>query len=180
MAQSSARRERAGFAACKWGVFRPGGQKAPQRSQDLACVRAVIDGIADCNLSHPVGQRILIADDDREMRRVLRDMLRSTGAEIEEASNGKDLLGCLSNGERFDLVITDLRMPAPTGLQVMRMARTAGNEIPFILITAFGDDEVRTALTEVPNAFMLDKPFAPPALLNCVASALSAHRRSPS
>jgi CheY-like chemotaxis protein len=125
------------------------------------------------------GQRILIADDDREMRRVLRDMLRSTGAEIQEASSGHDLLGCLSNGERFDLVITDLRMPAPSGLQVIKMTRTAGNEIPFILITAFGDEDVRTALDGVPNAFMLDKPFAPPALLTCVASALS-NRRSPS
>jgi CheY-like chemotaxis protein len=123
------------------------------------------------------GERILIADDDREMRRVLRDMLRSIGAEISEASSGQDLLGCLTNGERFDLVITDLRMPALSGLQVIRMARTAGNEIPFILITAFGDEEVRTALSQVPNAFMLDKPFAPPALLDCVASAL-AHRSS--
>jgi CheY-like chemotaxis protein len=119
------------------------------------------------------GQRILIADDDREMRRVLRDMLRSTGAEISEAANGQDLLGCLTAGGQFDLVITDLRMPAPTGLQVMMAARTAGNEIPFILITAFGDEEVRMALSQVPNAFMLDKPFAPPALLNCVASALA-------
>ena len=118
------------------------------------------------------GQRILIADDDREMRRVLRDMLRSTGAEISEAASGQDLLGCLATGGQFDLVITDLRMPAPSGLQVMLMARTAGNEIPFILITAFGDEEVRLALSRVPNAFMLDKPFAPPALLHCVASAL--------
>jgi len=118
------------------------------------------------------GQRILIADDDREMRRVLRDMLRSTGAEISEASSGQDLLGCLATGGRFDLVITDLRMPAPTGLQVMLMVRTAGNETPFILITAFGDEEVRSALSRVPNAFMLDKPFAPPALLDCVSSAL--------
>jgi len=123
------------------------------------------------------GERILIADDDREMRRVLRDMLRSTGAEIREAASGHDLLGCLSNGERFDLVITDLRMPAPSGLQVILETRTAGNEIPFILITAFGDEDVRTALSRVPNAFMLDKPFAPPALLHCVASALG-HRRS--
>jgi len=119
------------------------------------------------------GERILIADDDREMRRVLRDMLRPTGAEISEAASGQDLLGCLSNGGQFDLVITDLRMPAPTGLQVMLMTRTAGNEIPFILITAFGDEEVRLELSRVPNAFMLDKPFAPPALLHCVASALA-------
>jgi CheY-like chemotaxis protein len=118
------------------------------------------------------GQRILIADDDREMRRVLRDMLRPTGAEIAEAASGQDLLGCLATGGQFDLVITDLRMPAPSGLQVMLMARGAGNEIPFILITAFGDEEVRVALSQVPNAFMLDKPFAPPALLHCVASAL--------
>jgi CheY-like chemotaxis protein len=59
---------------------------------------------------------------------------------------------------------------------VILETRTAGNEIPFILITAFGDEDVRTELSRVPNAFMLDKPFAPPALLHCVASALG-HRR---
>jgi len=123
------------------------------------------------------GERILIADDDREMRRVLRDMLRPTGAEISEAGNGQDLLGHLSHGGPFDLVITDLRMPGPTGLQVVMLVRTAGNEIPFIVITAFGDESVRAALARVPNAFMLDKPFAPPALLDCVAVAL-AHRSS--
>lgn len=117
-------------------------------------------------------QRFLIADDDREMRRVIRDMLRSTGAEIREAASGEDVLGHLARGESFDLVITDLRMPTITGLQVVMMARTAGHQIPFILITAFGDEEVRAALGRVPNAWMLDKPFAPPALLNCVATAL--------
>jgi CheY-like chemotaxis protein len=117
-------------------------------------------------------QRFLIADDDREMRRVIRDMLRSTGAEIREAANGEDLLGYLARGEPFDLVITDVRMPNITGLQVVMMARTAGYQIPFILITAFGDEEVRAALGRVEKAWMLDKPFAPPALLNCVATAL--------
>jgi CheY-like chemotaxis protein len=117
--------------------------------------------------------RILIADDDREMRRVLRDMLRRTGAEIREAASGNDLLTHLNGGDRFDLVITDLRMPAPSGLQVVMMARTAGHKTPFILITAFGDDSVRAALSQVPNAFLLDKPFAPPALLSCVAQALA-------
>jgi CheY-like chemotaxis protein len=118
------------------------------------------------------GQRILIADDDREMRRVLRAMLRSTGAEIEEASSGTDLLGHLQQDAPFDLVITDLRMPAPSGLQVMMMVRGAGNETPFILITAFGDESVRAAVKEIPKALLLDKPFAPPALLSCVATAL--------
>jgi CheY-like chemotaxis protein len=118
-------------------------------------------------------QRFLIADDDREMRRVLRDMLRRTGAEIREAASGKDVLSHLAGEDAFDLVITDLRMPEPSGLEVVLMARTAGHAIPFILITAFGDDSVRSALKEVPNAFLLDKPFAPPALLSCVAQALA-------
>jgi CheY-like chemotaxis protein len=115
--------------------------------------------------------RLLIADDDREMRRVLRDMLRPTGADIREAANGHDLLGHLESGE-FDLIITDLRMPAPNGLQVMMKARSAGCQTPFILITAFGDEEVRAELGRIPNAFMLEKPFARPALLSWVATAL--------
>jgi CheY-like chemotaxis protein len=115
--------------------------------------------------------RLLIADDDREMRRVLRDMLRPTGADIREAANGQDLLGHLETGE-YDLIITDLRMPAPNGLQVMMKARSAGCQTPFILITAFGDEEIRAELGRIPNAFMLEKPFARPALLSWVATAL--------
>jgi CheY-like chemotaxis protein len=115
--------------------------------------------------------RLLIADDDREMRRVLRDMLRPTGADIREAANGNDLLGHLETGE-YDLIITDLRMPAPNGLQVMMQARSAGCQTPFILITAFGDDDVRSELGRIPNAFMLEKPFARPALLTWVQTAL--------
>jgi CheY-like chemotaxis protein len=122
-------------------------------------------------MSDVTAPRLLIADDDREMRRVLRDMLRSTGADIREAANGNDLLGHLESGE-FDLVITDLRMPAPNGLQVMMQARSAGCQTPFILITAFGDDEVREELGQIPNAFMLEKPFARPALLSWVSTAL--------
>jgi CheY-like chemotaxis protein len=116
--------------------------------------------------------RLLIADDDREMRRVLRDMLRSIGADIREAANGQDLLGHLETGD-FDLIITDLRMPAPNGLQVMIKARSAGCQTPFILITAFGDSELRAELGRIPNAFMLEKPFARPALLSWVATALA-------
>jgi CheY-like chemotaxis protein len=117
-------------------------------------------------------QRFIIADDDQEMRRVLRAILRPLGAEIVEAANGADLLGVLTKGGPCDLVITDMRMPSASGLDAMMTARTAGYETPFILITAFGDDEVRAALRRVPNAFLLAKPFAPPALLDSVATAL--------
>jgi len=47
-----------------------------------------------------------------------------------------------------------------------------GCQTPFILITAFGDDEVRAELGRIPNAFMLEKPFARPDLLTWVATAL--------
>ena len=105
------------------------------------------------------GPRIFIADDDQAMREWLRLLLRPMRAAIREASAGVELLELLASGEPYDLVITDLRMPAPSGLQIVAMARAAGVTTPFLVITAFPDDEVRRALA-ASGAELLAKPFS--------------------
>ena len=58
----------------------------------------------------------------------------------------------------IDLVITDVRMPIPSGFDVLAMARSAGVTIPFVLITAFSNEELRVAARRM-RASVLDKPF---------------------
>jgi DNA-binding NtrC family response regulator len=104
------------------------------------------------------GTRLLVADDDGEMRSWLADSLARVGAIVEQAASGWESLNLLAD-RSYDLVITDVRMPAPHGLVVLTSARAVGIKTPFIVISGFGDDLLRESVECIEKAAMLDKPF---------------------
>ncbi len=105
------------------------------------------------------GRRVLVADDDSAMRTLLREVLESQGARVDEATSGWELLLRVSSNPPYDLVVSDLRMPMPDGITAVTMIRAIGIETPFILMTAFGDDRTEQRLRSVSHAAMLAKPF---------------------
>jgi CheY-like chemotaxis protein len=109
----------------------------------------------------PTSARILLADDDRAMRLVVADVLRKRGHLVEDASDGRELLVLLTGDapHPYDLIISDIRMPGFTGLQVLEALRASERRTPVILMTAFGDDETR-ARAEALGAVLLEKPFS--------------------
>jgi len=116
--------------------------------------------------SHPalrVHPRVLVAEDDPEMRRLVADALRGDGYEVLEAKDGNALLVILTSpphtGARVDLIISDIRMPVCTGLQILEALRKVQWIVPVILMTAFSDDATR-ANAEALGAILFDKPFA--------------------
>jgi CheY-like chemotaxis protein len=120
-------------------------------------------------------RRVLIADDNEDMRVVLRSLIESLGAEVTEAANGGDLVILLANGQKpVDLLITDVRMPWATGVQVALSARGAGLTMPIIVITAFGDDRLRDMVQQLGAATLLPKPFRPDEFLSLARTFLSA------
>jgi CheY-like chemotaxis protein len=127
-------------------------------------------------LRRPRVRRILLAEDDLEMRRLIADTLRRAGYEVIEARNGGELLdqltGWLVDDQRpvpFDLVISDQRMPGFTGLGVLEGLRAFAGAPPFILITAFGGSEFAAEACRAGARAVLDKPFELPDLLATVA-----------
>src|SRR5580692_4157087 len=107
--------------------------------------------------------RVLVADDDVEMRRLVAEALKRDLYEVVEAADGGRLLVTLAatygHAEaRFDLIVSDIRMPVCSGLDILRGLREAKWQTPVILMTAFGDMETR-ARAETLGAFLLDKPF---------------------
>jgi CheY-like chemotaxis protein len=76
------------------------------------------------------GKRVLLAEDDPEMRRLIRQMLEALGAQVCEASSGVALISRLAEANTFDLVVTDVCMPWVSGAQVVQMARSAGVDVP--------------------------------------------------
>ncbi|MFH1438058.1 MAG: response regulator [Pseudomonadota bacterium] len=110
--------------------------------------------------------RILLAEDDREMRSMLASVLRSDGYHIIEFSDGLVLLDfigtvMLNPGpmSRVDVIISDIRMPGWTGLDILAGMRRAGWSVPFILITAFGGRDVQEIAGKLGAATVLNKPF---------------------
>ena len=91
-----------------------------------------------------VRHRILVVDDEQNMRRVLEIMLQRMGYFVGVAENGEQALEQLHDTS-FDLVISDLRMPTLDGGQLLRRLREAGNDVPFIIVTAHGSVESAVA-----------------------------------
>lgn len=115
------------------------------------------------------GPTILLAEDDDDMRTVLGLQLRREGYTVIECRNGAELLAKLEDylvgtprdrvERRYDLVISDIRMPGVFGLSVAEGVRDDPDFPPTILITAFGDEETHEAARQCGVAAMFDKPF---------------------
>ena len=101
---------------------------------------------------------LIVAEDDDDLRKWLTLVLRPLGARVREARTGAELLRLLFDGAPADLVITDVRMPPPDGLEVLAKVRAVGLDIPFLVISAFADDEVRSRASGL-GAEVLAKPF---------------------
>jgi len=109
--------------------------------------------------------RILVADDDPEMRRLVVDALRADGYDVREASSGAGLLDQMSSyfldgtNLPIDLVISDIRMPLITGLEMLAGLRAVDCPMDFILMTAFGDEKTQREAERLGALALFDKPF---------------------
>jgi two-component system response regulator MprA len=124
--------------------------------------------------------RLLVVDDDAEMRALLADVLREEGNEVVEASNGAEALLHL-RAEPFAAIVLDKNMPGLSGLDLLPGMRTICPETPVIMITAFGDVATYVDAVEKGASAYLFKPFLIEELLEALRRALaSALRPTPS
>jgi len=116
--------------------------------------------------------RVLVIDDEGEIRSVLRDMLTSFGHTVIEAASGEEGLACCNDGG-VDVILTDVSMPGMSGWDVAAACRRRFPRVPLGFITGWGDrlDPEETLRSGV--RFVLSKPFAPVDLQSLVAGVLS-------
>ena len=108
-----------------------------------------------------MGKSILVIDDDRLIRSFISTILKEDGHRIEEAENGRNALDKLRNAD-FELVITDLRMPDISGMDVLREGRNIRPEARWIIITAYGSIESAVEAMKMGASDYLTKPFGSP------------------
>src|SRR5215813_8516128 len=118
---------------------------------------------------------ILLVEDKDSLRRVLRLTLENAGYSVNEASDTRSALNKIST-TRHHIVLTDLRMPSGSGLDVLRAARAADSDVPVIVMTAYGSiDEAVQAMKDGAHDF-LQKPVDSNHLLLLVGRALEQSR----
>ena len=111
-------------------------------------------------------QRILLAEDDDEMRALLAQSLHKAGYEVIEFSNGTSLFYDISFSllvdeeyDKVDLIVSDVRMPGKSGIEILENLHDIDRFPPIILITAFGDEKIHAMAERLGVAAMFDKPF---------------------
>ncbi len=119
--------------------------------------------------------RILFIDDDRAGREVALFNLRKAGYEVTAASDGQEGLAAFSP-EKFDLVITDVKMPGLSGIDVLRRIRAQSPDIPVLVITAFGNVETAVQAMKEGAYDFIGKPFHRDQLLLSVGKAFERRR----
>jgi DNA-binding response OmpR family regulator len=109
--------------------------------------------------------RILIAEDEAHIARVLAMWLTRHGHEVLHASNGEEALQVLA-GEAVDLVITDMNMPRLDGLGLIKTVREErGLAVPILLLTARCDQAELVACMQPYDVTIIPKPFVPSRLV---------------
>jgi DNA-binding response OmpR family regulator len=102
--------------------------------------------------------RVLVVDDDAEMRVLLRRTLEFDGHHVTELDRGTHVVETL-RGTPFDLVILDKEMPGLTGMDLLPILRREFPNVPVVLVTAFGGRQVATSAVRLGAARYLEKPF---------------------
>jgi len=125
------------------------------------------------------GRRILVADDDANVRETIKGLLQEAGAIVESRTDGSSAIDLIArakaDGRPFDLIVSDVRMPDRNGYEVFRAARDLTPDCAFLMMTGFGYDPnhsiVRSSQEGLNN--FLFKPFQAQVLLEEVRTALS-------
>lgn len=120
----------------------------------------------------PARPLVAVVDDDASLRQATQNLLEAAGFSTV-AFGSPD--GFLKSPTRHDVscLVTDMRMPGMTGLELFQGLVASDSAIPTVLITAYPDENVRSTARKAGIRCYLSKPFSPEQLCECVRSAIA-------
>lgn len=121
--------------------------------------------------------RILVAEDDGNIRNGLVDTLESEGYEVVAAEDGDEALATFAN-RAFDLVVLDIMMPKTSGYDVCRAIRAGNEDVPIIMLTAKGEEVDKVVGLQLGADDYVTKPFGLHELLARIAAVLRRSHRN--
>jgi DNA-binding NtrC family response regulator len=130
------------------------------------------------------GYRVLVGEDDTEFRHLLAMVLEGDGYNVQEAADGTQIIEWLaywsdlgSLDAACNLIISDIRMPGFSGLDVLTSLHCLDSQIPVIVITAFGDEETQRMASCLGAVAFLSKPIDMDDLRTVVLNVLTNSQR---
>jgi len=117
--------------------------------------------------------RILIVDDEATIRDSLLEALNAEGYDTQSAETGEEALA-KCHGSDFDLVVTDLRLPGVSGLEILQALRNQNRQTPVIMMTAYGDVDTAVSAMRLGAYDFIPKPFRLGTIKKQVRAALRA------
>jgi putative nucleotidyltransferase with HDIG domain len=103
--------------------------------------------------------KILITDDEKDIRELLRDFLENEGYECQLAGNAFEALEKFKNDGNFDIIMSDIRMPGKNGLELLEEVKQINQDVMFIMISAVKDIESAITAMEHGAHDYVSKPF---------------------
>ncbi|MFC1574641.1 response regulator [Gemmatimonadota bacterium] len=121
----------------------------------------------DRDPSSPPRGRLLVADDEPHIRRILATLLEATGFAVDQAEDGTQALEFLREDTPYQMALLDIMMPGFTGLEVLERARKLPHrgQLPMVILTAKGQDADRDRAFLLGADDFVTKPFSPKKLL---------------
>jgi len=121
--------------------------------------------------------RILLAEDEDSLRRLIARALAMAGHEVVSSCDGAHALDCLArDGGRFDLLLSDIRMPIMDGIALALAAGRDYPGLPILLMTGYADQRERAHGLSLLIHDVITKPFTLPAICGAVKDALGGGR----
>jgi DNA-binding response OmpR family regulator len=120
-----------------------------------------------------MSKRILIIDDEENIRRVTRLTLQAAGYEVGEAGDGERGLEAFGNGSEWDAVLLDQRMPGMDGLETLRRLKERQPDVRVIMATAYASIELAVDAMKLGATDFVRKPMTPEILRNAVTASLA-------
>lgn len=134
--------------------------------------RAYLEATPRSETAVPNNPLVAIVDDDESMRRAMSNLLESAGFATATFRDAEAFLG--SRRRRgVSCLVTDMRMPGMTGLELHESLVASGSGMSTVLITAYPDETIRLRARKAGVVCLLAKPVAPEELCECVRSALA-------
>src|SRR4051794_24260418 len=116
--------------------------------------------------------RILVVDDEKNITFVIQAMLEKAGFEVSAFNDSSEAFRTLKSGEDFHVVVTDLYMPGPSGMEVLEYCKTHHSQIPVVIITAYGTVEAAVSALKRGAFDFITKPFDQTEILTVIEKAV--------
>ena len=124
---------------------------------------------------HETKGRVLIMDDEPDVRKVVKMILTKAGYDVIEAEDGEKAIAAIKEGENpllLSVIICDIRMPKINGVEAINYFQQQWPRVPLIVLTGFADMKMAIEFLKIGIVDYLVKPVAKEKLMNAVAKAI--------